>query len=256
MFCECSDKILEKIKSKNNLNFLFPCVFHKIGLFSWVLLTSSCKFKYVGWDQRQIVHFGRHHFLNRLQLKNFLRESLSLMQSCWVFQNLKISYWKSIKVVDSNLHMQHKCKLWTCQKKKNVPSVTATELCTRIHNCGPFLALKFFSSGKCRGESNSPGSYLSKRLCHEIFYRYFFPWIEPIWAPDKQDEMVFLKKFFSRRYTNSKFEKIDSAQCDTARSQNLGLKPELQSWASRHRIRRITVPFRKNPNLGWVFKFA
>ena len=32
-----------------------------------------------------------------------------------------------------------------------------------------------------------------KRQCHEIFDLYFFSWIEPIWAPDKQAKMVFLK---------------------------------------------------------------
>ena len=32
-----------------------------------------------------------------------------------------------------------------------------------------------------------------KGQCHEMFDLYFFSLIEPIWAPDKQAKMVFLK---------------------------------------------------------------
>ena len=32
-----------------------------------------------------------------------------------------------------------------------------------------------------------------KGQCHEIFELYFFSLIKPIWAPDKQAKMVFLK---------------------------------------------------------------
>ena len=52
-----------------------------------------------------------------------------------------------------------------------------------------------------------------KGQCHEIFDLYFFPLIEPIWSPDKQAKMVFIKNSFSRRYSNLKIEKFDSAQC-------------------------------------------
>ena len=57
-----------------------------------------------------------------------------------------------------------------------------------------------------------------KGQCHEIFWHFFISWIEAIWAPDKQAKMVLLKNSFSRRYSNLKFEKIDSAQANTARS--------------------------------------
>ena len=60
--------------------------------------------------------------------------------------------------------------------------------------------------------------YTLKGQCHEIFDLYFFSLIEPIWSPDKQAKMVFLKNSFSQRYSNLKFEKIDSAQANTARS--------------------------------------
>ena len=36
------------------------------------------------------------------------------------------------------------------------------------------------------------GDYTLKGQCHEIFDLYIFSLIEPIWAPDKQAEMVFL----------------------------------------------------------------
>ena len=35
-----------------------------------------------------------------------------------------------------------------------------------------------------------------KGQCHEIFYLYSFSWIEPIWTPDKQAKMGFLKICF------------------------------------------------------------
>ena len=41
-----------------------------------------------------------------------------------------------------------------------------------------------------------------KGQCHEIF-TFFYSLIEPIWAPDKQAKMVFLKYSFSQRYSNS-----------------------------------------------------
>ena len=41
-----------------------------------------------------------------------------------------------------------------------------------------------------------------KGQCHEIFDLYIFSLIEPIWAPDKQAKMVFLKDSFLRRYSN------------------------------------------------------
>ena len=69
--------------------------------------------------------------------------------------------------------------------------------------CGNHAELYFFSL---------------KGQCHEIFELYFFSFIEPIWAPDKQAKMFFLKNSFSRRYSNLKFEKIDSAQANTAQS--------------------------------------
>ena len=43
--------------------------------------------------------------------------------------------------------------------------------------------------------------------------------IEPIWAPDEQAKIVFLKNSFLRRYSNLKFEKFDSAQANIAQSQ-------------------------------------
>ena len=55
-----------------------------------------------------------------------------------------------------------------------------------------------------------PASSL-KGQCHEIFELYFFSLIKPIWAPDKQAKMVFLK--------NLKFKKFDSRLANTARSQ-------------------------------------
>ena len=47
----------------------------------------------------------------------------------------------------------------------------------------------------------------------------FFSWIEPTWAPDKQAKMSFLKNWFSRRYSNLKFKKFNSAQANAAGSQ-------------------------------------
>ena len=38
-----------------------------------------------------------------------------------------------------------------------------------------------------------------KGQCHKIFDLYFFPLIKPIWAPDKQSKMDFLKNLFSLR---------------------------------------------------------
>ena len=38
-----------------------------------------------------------------------------------------------------------------------------------------------------------------KGQCREILYLYFVSWIEAIWAPDKQDEMVLVKNSFLRR---------------------------------------------------------
>ena len=63
--------------------------------------------------------------------------------------------------------------------------------------------------------------YWLKGQCHEIFDFNFFALIEPIWAPDKQAKMLFLKNSFSRRYSNLKLEKFDSAQANTARSRNV-----------------------------------
>ena len=45
-------------------------------------------------------------------------------------------------------------------------------------------------------------NYSLKGQCHEIFELYFFPLNEPIWAPDKQAKMVFLKNSCLRRYSN------------------------------------------------------
>ena len=47
---------------------------------------------------------------------------------------------------------------------------------------------------------------------------FFMDRIETILSPDRQAELVLLKNSFSRRYSNSKIEKFDSAQCDTVRS--------------------------------------
>ena len=54
-------------------------------------------------------------------------------------------------------------------------------------------------------------SFLKEAVSRD-FRPQFFSWIEPIWAPDKQAKMVLLKNLFSRRYSNSKFQKFDSAQ--------------------------------------------
>ena len=43
---------------------------------------------------------------------------------------------------------------------------------------------------RCKKQSQEQGL---KRQCHEIFELYFFSLIGPIWAPDKQAKMVFLK---------------------------------------------------------------
>ena len=40
-----------------------------------------------------------------------------------------------------------------------------------------------------------------KGQCHEILCDFFISWKEAIWAPDKQANMVLLKKSFSRRYS-------------------------------------------------------
>ena len=50
-----------------------------------------------------------------------------------------------------------------------------------------------------------------KGVCHEIFDLYFFPWFEPIWAPDKQGKVFSNLVSFSVRYSIAKFEKFDSA---------------------------------------------
>ena len=48
------------------------------------------------------------------------------------------------------------------------------------------------------------GSYL-KWPCHEIFFAFFPPWIEPIWAPDQHVTKVSLQNSFSRRYSRNKW---------------------------------------------------
>ena len=50
------------------------------------------------------------------------------------------------------------------------------------------------------------------------FLPLFFSLMEPIWSPDKQAKMVFLKNSFSPRYLNLKLEKFDFMQANTARS--------------------------------------
>ena len=72
----------------------------------------------------------------------------------------------------------------------------------------PFFVFKFVLIGLI-SLLLSMNSFL-KGQCHEIFD---FSLIEPIWSPDKQAEMVFLKDSFSQRYSNLKF---DSAQANTA----------------------------------------
>ena len=58
--------------------------------------------------------------------------------------------------------------------------------------------------------------FFLKWQCHKIFDLNLFSQIDPIWAPDKQARMVLLiKNSFLRRYSNLKFEKFDSAQCNT-----------------------------------------
>ena len=57
-----------------------------------------------------------------------------------------------------------------------------------------------------------------KWQCHENFCHFFILWIEPNWAPDKQAKMVLLKNLFSRRYSNVKVEKFDSAVLVSAES--------------------------------------
>ena len=47
----------------------------------------------------------------------------------------------------------------------------------------------------------------------------YFSLIKPIWAPDKQAKMVFLKIRFREDISNLQFEKFDSAQANTAQSQ-------------------------------------
>ena len=77
---------------------------------------------------------------------------------------------------------------------------------------------------------NTDNSIFLKRQCHKIFELYFFSWIEPIWAPDKQAKMVLLKNSFSWRYLNAKFKKFYSAQCNTARSQFFFKASPLKSY--------------------------
>ena len=75
----------------------------------------------------------------------------------------------------------------------------------------------FFLFSKRPISSGLPNSYILKGQRHEIFDLYFFSWIEPIWAPDKQAKMVFLKNLFPWRYLSLKLEKFDSEQANTAR---------------------------------------
>ena len=51
-----------------------------------------------------------------------------------------------------------------------------------------------------------------KWLCHEVFLNFFISLNQPIWAPNKQAKMVFLKNSFLRRYSNFKFKKFISAK--------------------------------------------
>ena len=73
-----------------------------------------------------------------------------------------------------------------------------------------FAFIKGESQGKHGLEDwkkNRAELYSLKGQCHEIFDLYFFSLIKPIWSPDKQAKMVFLKNSFSRRYSNF-FDKL------------------------------------------------
>ena len=74
--------------------------------------------------------------------------------------------------------------------------------------------------GSLRRYSGAWRYFSLKGQCHKIFELYFFSLIEPIWALYKQAKIVFLKNSFSRRYSNLKLEKFDSAQANTARIKN------------------------------------
>ena len=58
----------------------------------------------------------------------------------------------------------------------------------------------------------------------QLFELYFFSLIEPIWAPDKQAKMVFLKNSFSRSYSNFsnflKYRNILSGSRDIQKEEN------------------------------------
>ena len=62
-----------------------------------------------------------------------------------------------------------------------------------------------------------------KVVCHEIFYLYFFPWLEAILAPDKQGKVFLNLVSISPRYSITKLEKFDLAVCMTPQSQNVKL---------------------------------
>ena len=64
------------------------------------------------------------------------------------------------------------------------------------------------------------GNYIKVAVSRD-FRPQLFSQIEPSWAPDKQAQMGLLENSFSRRYSNLKLEKFDSAQSYTARNRNL-----------------------------------
>ena len=56
-----------------------------------------------------------------------------------------------------------------------------------------------------------------KGVSHKSFDLYFFPWFEPIWAPDKQGKVFLNLVSIWLRYSITKFGKFDSALCITPR---------------------------------------
>ena len=71
---------------------------------------------------------------------------------------------------------------------------------------------------KTKHISSHPNAYISQNywqiptLLHNVsrdFQPLFFPWFEPIWAPDKQGKLFSNSASISQRYSITKFEKID-----------------------------------------------
>ena len=61
-----------------------------------------------------------------------------------------------------------------------------------------FISLFVFLDNFRQGQPMENGL---RGVCHEIFDLHFFPWLEPIWAPDKQAKVFSNSVSISQRYS-------------------------------------------------------